>query len=68
MWIKSFCPCGKLRALFLLDTISAVFRIETLWSYRNAWSQADKLVLLAIFVLADVSPTYSSGLPQGNDF
>jgi len=29
--------------------------------------QADKLALLAIFLLlADVSPTYSSGLPQGN--
>jgi len=32
-------------------------------------NQADKLDLLAIFLLlADVSPTYSSGLPQGNVF
>jgi len=30
-------------------------------------NQADKLALLAIMLLlADVSPTYSSGLPQGN--
>jgi len=32
-------------------------------------SQTDKLALLAIILLvADVSPTYSSGLPQGNVF
>jgi len=32
-------------------------------------NQADKLALLAIILLlADVSPTYSSGLPQGNVF
>jgi len=32
-------------------------------------NQADKLDLLAIILLlADVSPTYSSGLPQGNVF
>jgi len=31
--------------------------------------QADRLVLLTIILLlADVSPTYSSGLPQGNGF
>jgi len=31
--------------------------------------QADKLALLEIILsLADVSPTYSSGLPQGNVF
>jgi len=31
--------------------------------------QADKLALLAIILLlADVSPIYSSGLPQGNVF
>jgi len=30
---------------------------------------ADKLVLLAIvLLLVDVSPTYSTGLPQGNVF
>jgi len=32
-------------------------------------NQADQLDLLAIILLlADVSPTYSSGLPQGNVF
>jgi len=32
-------------------------------------NQADKLALLAIILLlADVSPTNSSGLPQGNVF
>jgi len=32
-------------------------------------NQAEKLALLAIILLlADVSPTYSSGLPQGNVF
>jgi len=32
-------------------------------------NQADELALLAIILLlADISPTYSSGLPQGNVF
>jgi len=37
------------------------------WAKKNTnCFQADKLDLLAIFLLlADVSPTYSSGLPQG---
>jgi len=37
--------------------------------FQKRLYQADKLALLAIILLlADISPTYSSGLPQGNVF
>jgi len=41
--------------------------------FRSIWhqvsNQTDKLALLAIILfVADVSPTYSSDLPQGNVF
>jgi len=45
------------------------------WGKKKRWAperfpfQADKLALLAIILLlAGVSPTYSTGLPQGNAF
>jgi len=43
---------------------------DTIWIAKAIYYQADKLVLLTIIILslADVSPTHSSGLPQGNVF
>jgi len=44
--------------------------IKTLQNHFNkSNTQADELALLAIgWLFADVSPTYSSALPQGNVF